>query len=331
MPTAHSFTSANIVLIGVTLACGVSLAGQDHVPWAVSATAQPPPAAAAQEELRALSADALLARAGEYVSRFERAMGVSVLDERYVQIIKVWTFPPKDPDAQRLAWRDDESAPTRDLQMSERRQTKAELLLVQLPNQEWTAFRDTLEVNGRVLPGHANRLRKLFLEGTDDARRQLRQIREASADWNLGRVYRNINVPTSGLMAVHTLYQRRFVFRVGELTSQCRLISFKETSKPTLTRSIRGEDVPLVGDVCVDKAGAVWSTRITFDGRHSGRGAVRVTYRPEGRVTVLIPDTMWEWYVLPNQNKDGLPLYIEAMAIYSTLRQFMVTTSEAVR
>jgi hypothetical protein len=117
------------------------------------------------------------------------------------------------------------------------------------------------------------------------------------------------------------------VFRAGKVTGHCRIVSFTESVKPTLTRSKRGDNIPLVGQVCVDRTGAVWSTRIDFDGRYSARGSVRVTYRPEARVEqVLVPDTMWEWFLLPTENDQGLPLYVEAMATYSNLRQFTVIT-----
>jgi len=56
-----------------------------------------------------------------------------------------------------------------------------------------------------------------------------------------------------------------------------------------------------------------------------------VTYRPHERVDVLVPDRMWEWYVMPQNDAHGVPLYVEAMATYSNLRHFTVTTSERVK
>jgi hypothetical protein len=287
------------------------------------------------DPLEALSTETLLARAGDYARRFETSMATVVLEERYVQLVKVWGEPPDTPDNARLVWFDDLSKVRSDVVVKQRRQTRSEMLLVQLPDRTWTAFRDTFEVNGRKRRDRDDRLRDLFLEQTENSRRQLRRINQASADWNLGGFYREINLPTTGLLFIHPKHQQRISYRAGPSRDagggRCRIVRFEERSKPTLVRSVRGYDVPLTGYVCVDAAGNVSSTRIDLPERYTVRGAVEVTYAAHDRVDVLVPGWMWEWYVLPAPMRDGTPIYVEAMAIYSNLRVFSVTTSETVK
>lgn len=282
-----------------------------------------------------LSTRDLLARAATYVRRFEQSMSTVVIQERYVQVIKPWTLPPTEPDGRHLAWFEDLAAVRPDVIVKQRRQTRSDLLLVQLPDQRWTAFRDTFEVNGRSQRHREDRLRELFLEQSESSRRQLRRINERSAEWNLGGFYREINLPTIGLLVVHPRHQQRFTFEAGAISTRgvtaCRVVSFKETSKPTLVRSPRERDVPLRGRLCIDDTGTVWSTWLDLDPRYTMRGIIEVVYGRHERADVLVPERMWEWYTLPEQDRSGLPLFVEAMATYSNLRQFTVVTSEQVK
>lgn len=287
------------------------------------------------DPLTTLSDQELLARAGEYVRRVMGALSTVVLEERYVQVIKPWSLPPKTPDTEHLAWFDDLSAVKPDVIVRQRRQTRSDVLLVQLPNRMWTAFRDTFEVNGRRQGNREDRLRRLFVEQTEDSQRQLRRINERSSDWNLGRFYRDINMPTTGLLVIHAVYQPRFAFERGEIVREgpvpCRLMTFKETTRPTLVRSVREQDVPLSGNACIDGDGVVWKTRIDLDGRFTTRGSIEVSYGRQAGLDVLEPERMWEWYLLPEPDRQGFPLYVEALATYSNLRQFSVTTHEQVK
>jgi hypothetical protein len=294
------------------------------------------PAAGRQTEtLESLATDVLLARAGEYARRYEQSMATVVLEERYVQLVKVWGEPPDTPDHARLTWFDDLSKVRPDVIVKQRRQTKSDLLLVQLPDRTWTAFRDTFEVNGGKRRERDERLRDLFLQQTENSERQLRRISQASADWNLGGFYREINLPTTGLLFVHPRHQKHVTYRAGAIRevggARCRTLAFEERSQTTIVRSVRGYNVPLKGYVCVDATGIILSTRLDLPERHTYRGALETTYARHERVNVLVPDRMWEWYLLPQPMNDGTPIYIETLATYSNLRSFTVTTTETVK
>jgi hypothetical protein len=47
-------------------------------------------------------------------------------------------------------------------------------------------------------------------------------------------------------------------------------------------------------------------------------------------VTALVPRQMWEWYEGATILGQGNDLMIEALATYSNLRRFTVTTSEQI-
>jgi hypothetical protein len=301
--------------------------GPPPAPVALPPEAAEPPAPPAPT-VDQVPLQVLLSRAALYVDRFAKEMATVVLEEHYVQLIKRWTFPPSAPDEERLAWHPNEALTLRDATEFKRRQTKADLLLVQLPDRTWAAYRDTFEADGRVLQGREDRLRKLFVEGTQDSERQMRRINQSSADWNLGNFYREINLPTFGLLVLRADNQKRMAFRPGQTTrvgdATCRIVSFKETARPTLVRSVvRAENVPITGSVCLDGEGTVWRTQVDLDERFTARGVIQTTYAPHPRVKVLVPSRMWEWYVAA--------AFIESLATYSNLRQFTVETIEQVK
>lgn len=262
-------------------------------------------------------------------------MSTVVLEERYVQVIKHWTGTPAQPDLVPLAWIDDWSTERRDVRVLERRQTRADVLLVQLPDQRWTAFRDTFEVNGYQRRNREDRLRSLFVTQTEESRRQLRRINEESAKYNLGGFYRELNLPTIGLIAFHPAHYQRFALHERAVDAgggvPCRVVAFTETARPTLVQSLRKDSVPLRGRACIDATGMVWKTHIDLDPRYTMRGAIEVTYAPNEHVDVLVPGSMWEWYVLPEADREGSMIYVEASAEYSNMRQFTVTTTEQVK
>jgi hypothetical protein len=269
-------------------------------------------------------------------------MSVVVLEERYVQLVKRWAVPPATPDAERLAWREGEAATRLDIVTLQRRQTRSDVLLVQIPDRTWNFFRDVLEADGRAVQGRDDRLRKLFLQGTSGSQQQLRRINEASAEWNLGKFYREINLPTLALTVLLPRNQLGFSFEAGKVDrvgeAACRRVTFLETRRPTFIQTFRGEDVPLRGSLCVDAGGVVWQTRVDLDERFTARGVMLVTYGPAEGLDVLVPQRMWEWYMprtmlRPTGSATWTstgPAYIEALATYSNLRRFTVETRETV-
>jgi hypothetical protein len=254
------------------------------------------------------------------VERYERVMTSAVLEERYVQLGKNLFLPPQEPDLPGLAWRDRDPTGGLTATTRERRQTRADVMLVKLPDGSSSAFRDVFEANGRTV-------------------RQIRRIHQASADWNLGSFYREVNVPDLALAVFDARHARRFAFAPGpdlpgiDAGPACREVRFREVVRPTLVRStsIDRPNVPLTGNACVDAAGRIWRTRLDLDEQYTARGVIEVTFAPATRVPVLVPDRMWEWYQTASARHARGQSYIEALARYSNLRLFSVTTTEDVK
>ena len=74
-------------------------------------------------------------------------------------------------------------------------------------------------------------------------------------------------------------------------------------------------------------------TELRFDRGSERRSLIRVDYRPEPPLEVLVPGRMWEWYEGGDQlgRIGGDKTLVECLAVYSNLRRFQVSTSEQVR
>lgn len=161
---------------------------------AAGALAQAPagvPAPAAEEAPRKGRLEALVASAGAYVQRFQTEMEAAVLDERYVQLLRQPCCresrnPGEDP---LLAWQDvrPKTAPKG---LLARRQLRSEVLLVRIAGGMQVGYRDVYEVEGKTLQDRNERVRRLFLSGTEESTLELGRIAAESARFNLGRMLR---------------------------------------------------------------------------------------------------------------------------------------------
>jgi hypothetical protein len=119
---------------------------------------------------------------------------------------------------------------------------------------DWTGYRDVIEVNGQVVVQRRDRLLRLLTGTTIDAA-QLKQIVDESARYNVGPVIRNLNVPTMVLfllqpkMAPRLSFKRRGTKEIEGV--QTWALEFKETARPTIIRTREGKDVPASGQVWV--------------------------------------------------------------------------------
>src|SRR4051812_17290574 len=94
--------------------------------------------------------DVLLTRVFEYVDRFQREFGSMVAEERYDQWVRSnATGAGRGGDLTRTL--------------------RSDFLLVDVPGQGWTPFRDVFEADGRQIRDRQDRLTALFLSGTRDS------------------------------------------------------------------------------------------------------------------------------------------------------------------
>jgi hypothetical protein len=283
----------------------------------------------------------VLQRAADYVALFERTLSSLVVEERYVQIVKLWAGDRPTPRAEpELAWKPGKGEQRSRAARSvlRRRQLLSDLLLVQPPGQMWIGYRDVAEIDGKPVRDRASRVDKLFLSGRLDSRAQLQRIADESARHNLGPS-RNINVPTFPLQVLRTTNVARFAWTTEgqrqEPTdpSGCTVVGFRETADPTIVKTSRGRNVPMTGQFCIEPdTGRVWRATLKFwQPFESVDGAFMVTFRAAGDPQVLVPDQAWEWSRSSDPDWGYRAAYVEGLATYSNLRRFSVSTEEQLK
>jgi len=197
----------------------------------------------------------VIARAADYVAGYQREYSLLVAEENYVQSSR-----------------------------TERQQMRSDLLLVRPPGVDsWVSFRDVYEVNAVPVRDRDDRLKRLFLDPSAEARNQLMAIKEESARYNIGQVERNINVPLFALKFLEYENLLRFEFKLGGKQDvagvEAARIDYDEWARPTVTQYNREFDLPARGWFLVDPvSGAVVGSRmeLVFD---SGRGLIEFEVR----------------------------------------------------
>lgn len=180
-----------------------------------------------------------------------------------------------------------------------KRESTAEFALVKTSdNLGWAGFRDVIEVDGRRIGNRQDRLQTLFRSSTPDAG-EARKIADESARFNLGPLRRNFNEPTAALFFMSPPLLPRFAFtRKGESTVNGVTVwevEFKEKTRPTLIRTVKGGDVPSSGTIwVVPSDGTVVRTRLVISGAGRTGSNIDVTYVHDDRLGLWLPGTMKE-------------------------------------
>jgi VWFA-related protein len=290
-------------------------------------TAQPPAAdRPVDPELTAL-----LAKAGRYVVEYESAFRNIVAEEEYVQ-----RTPGLETDG------------------PDRRTTRADLVFVRLAGPiPWASFRDVYEVDGKAVREHTSRLERLFTERAASALERADAILAESTRYNIG-VERTVNLPTLPLLFLHPRNQPRFAFeRRGRRMEPGRPVevSFREVARPTFIRNRKpgpdGDrddpslDLPADGRFWINPThGTVVRSEVRLrTGWSDAEATLTTRFRPEPSLAMWVPEEMKERYEVRASRGTGAFSYglrggggvLEAVARYSHMRRFEVTTEETVR
>jgi hypothetical protein len=267
----------------------------------------------------------LLASATKYVSAYEAAFSLLVSEEEYIQEIR----RPLGTGAnlsQRNPGGGIDAAGGRD----KRQVLKSDYMLVQLGTAAgWMPFRDTFEVNGKKLRDREDRLVSLFLSADTSRFDQGARIMAESTRYNIGNVARTVNIPTLGLMFLHSSVRERFTFALageeavgGRATQR---LTYREASRPTLIKTTRGADLPLEGSLWIDAAtGAIVKTTMTA-ADPAVRATIAVTFRADESLEIWVPSLMEEYYKAAGSADE-----IVATATYTKMRRFQVSTDERI-
>src|SRR5262245_43517262 len=236
-----------------------------HLLAALAAAVVSVPLAAQSADL-----DELLDKASDYVALYERTFVGVVAEEAYRQQVRggrsgtdLRGFPIEAP--------------------SQRRDLKSDVLLVRAPaGDRWMQFRDVYEVDGKPVRDRDERLTKLFLQPSADARRQEEDIAAASARYNIGAVNRTVNLPVLALEVLEPQNRPWFSFRAGKRTRTTVDLEYQEVERGrTLIHTNDNQPMPAHGRFTIDKeSGRVLASTLATETR-SLRAQIDVTYGTE--------------------------------------------------
>jgi hypothetical protein len=261
------------------------------------------------------SLEALLERLGAYLQEYESKAFELVAEERYEQWIKR---------------RSGYGGAT-----VQRRKLDSTYFLVHLPDgQAWYGFRDVTSVDGRAVSVAGRSMAELLSERTIDAVEEALAMTRANARYNIGGVYRTLNVPLQTLELFVPKHHTRFAFheagREKVKGQQTAVVAFQERSAPTLISDGFGGDVFSSGRIWIDPAaGAVLRTELSFAGPAAAylkENVIRVDYERDSRVQLLVPREMEETYGLDVEVVHGRASYRNYRKFETTGR--MVTQPE---
>ena len=248
--------------------------------------------------------DVVLDRVGAYLLDYEQRVFELVVDEAYEQRITRTRNYGGGVAAQRTL--------------------QSTFFIVRLPDgQPWYGIRDTVSVDGRPVGGDQPRIEEILQDRTERAFTVARQMMRDNARFNLGPVYRTINLPLQALEILHPTHRSRFTFKHdGEERVDGRAtwkIDFAEQSRPSLIKTETGADVLARGSAWVDPlTGLVLRTEVRIGERGTAYRIptiIRVQYGHDARLDMFLPVEMLESYTWPRQILQG-------RATYSNYRRF---------
>jgi hypothetical protein len=244
--------------------------------------------------------DAIVALASAYVAGYESTLGGIVAQEEYRQDLPQLT-----------------------------RRLKSDFMLVRFTNDgPWIPFRDVIEVDGKPVGDRQSRLEQLFLTADPRARDNAEQISRESARYNLGRSYRNTNMPLIGLeyLRPRNLARSRFEKPRREVVEGVNAwkMDFKEGPRETVIRDGDRRALPASGTMWIRATdGAVMRTVVRV-GTLTLESVIDVTYCAAPAIAVLVPCRMVESVRAQGER-------ITSVATYTNIRQFKVSTTESIK
>ena len=259
----------------------------------------------------------VLKAGAQYVEKYQQAFSAVVSEELYTQRL---VGPIAAPGG-------------------DRRTLRSDLLLMQVKNAGWVTFRDVLEVDGSKVRDRDDRLVALILKPPPDAGTQLVRIAEESARFNLGPVSRTLNTPFLALIFLTAEGQPRSSFRLvrtarvdGQATAE---VEFTEQADPRLI--VTRDNARATGRFWISpETGTVLRSELSITSGGS-TVRVRVNYKVQERLGLLVPATMEENYELGGGESTERGEYassssrIEAQATYTNFRTFNVDTSTIIK
>lgn len=268
-----------------------------------------PGPAAAVAQPAAATLETVLARAADYVERYQYELGSVIAEEHYHQMA----------DGRRS------------------RRMVSDLLVLATPGTQepWLAFRDVIEVDGKPVEDRLQRLEDLFLQTPRITGALRRRLIIESARFNIGAITRNVNVPTMALQILASSDQSRFTFEQdGEKTIdgiRTWEIDYEETEPPAMIKNGQGDDLFSHGTVWIEpSSGRVVETDFRTEDKEIQLSIeLRVRYQQDETLGMLVPSRMTERYHVRLRPITNNPLArrsieVNCEATYTNFRRFQV-------
>jgi hypothetical protein len=249
----------------------------------------------------------LLRRAGEYARVYHERFSALVADEDYIQ--RTGPDPRRPPMGRSF--------------VEKERRLASEYVIVRdfAGEGSWVGVRDVIEIDGEPAPDR-DRLHALLEDTSRPLTSRLRALADLEARYNIGDVYRTINVPTLPLEFLLPDRQPRFRFKsAGSATLDGRRavrVDFDERERPTIIRSPNGRNAPSRGTFWLDPdSGAVLRSELRVSPTYGSavQAVIVVSYKRNQRFDMLLPEDMNEMYF----TRGGR---IEGHATYTNYRRF---------
>jgi hypothetical protein len=249
----------------------------------------------------------VLQRAGAYAADYHERFTALVAEERYVQRV--------GPDPARARGGG---------AIEQERILRSDYVIVRdfAGSNSWLGVRDVFDVDGEPVNADRTRLQSLLGDTTRPLAARVRALADLQAKYNLGDLYRTINVPTLALEFLLPDRQPRFHFKhTGSTVFRgvaVWIVRFEERDRPTIIRTPEGRDVRSSGAFWIDPSnGAVLRSELRT-GQIPGRplhSIIIVSYTRNARFDMFLPDDMNELYLSGRTR-------IEGHATYTNFRRF---------
>ena len=158
---------------------------------------------------------------------------------------------------------------------------------------------------------------QLLSQRTVDAYAEAQAITRENAKYNIGGVFRTINIPLQALELLLPEHRQRFEFHAGGRErvrgQEAAVVGFTERSLPSFISDGFGGDLPAHGRVWVEPVtGAVLRTELGVAGPaavYLKEMQVRVDYQRDRRLQMFVPSEMEEIYGLDIEVVHGRASY----------------------
>jgi hypothetical protein len=246
-----------------------------------------------------------LAAARSYLETWRGELAAVVAEEQYEQTRSGWAGLPRTG-----LWRQIES-----------RTTRSDVLLLRAPAQDaWLSFRDVFEVDGRPVRDREQRFDQLFRAPTAHLATDASRLANESARFNLGRVTRNVNSPTTALVFLQTPYVERIVWsldtRATRDSPRASVLRFRQDRAPFAVTEQGGRPVRASGRLWIERAtGRILQTELLLRAT-TVTSRVNTRYAPVATGNVLVPVRMEDEYEVPQRER------VSGVATYTNHRLF---------